>query len=89
MIPPTAPEPTGPASCSRLDELQAAVVDALAELVDEVGADTALDRACKALSEDRPSVALHIATVVLSRSADHPDAAAIVVEAHRHVLRGR
>ena len=61
-------------------------VDALGELVDAAGVDVALDRARQAVARGDAVVAIHLAEAVLHRHPTDAGAAAVMVDAHRHLL---
>lgn len=62
-------------------------LDAIAELVDVVGADAVAARARDALGRGEPVVAIHLAEGVLAREATHVAATSVMVDAHRALLR--
>lgn len=61
-------------------------VEAMAELVDALGADAAADRARSVLERGDAVLAIHLAEGVLAVSSDHAEARAVMVEAHQVLL---
>lgn len=62
-------------------------VDALAEVVGLAGADAVVARARDALGRGEPVVAIHLAEGVLAHDGTHAGASAVMVDAHRALLR--
>jgi alkyl sulfatase BDS1-like metallo-beta-lactamase superfamily hydrolase len=59
---------------------------ALAELIGAVGVDTAIELASQALRRGDAVVAIHLAQGVLATEHSHAGAAAVMADAHRHLL---
>jgi glyoxylase-like metal-dependent hydrolase (beta-lactamase superfamily II) len=61
-------------------------VEAMAELVDMLGAEAVCERAAALVADGRPVEAIHLAEAVLHRNHAHRGAAAVMVPAHQHLL---